>query len=108
MHCKKYFTLSQVYPAYTAAGARIHVASDVAHTVRSHSAPRLPPKEAVVTPQPTPASAAGTPAKKKLSTGGGGGGGGGHRVSQDMLMNMLRRESSVDCCVWTLQSCHTI
>ena len=66
-----------MYPAYTAAGARIHVASDVAHTVRSHSAPRLPPKEAVVTP---PTSAAGTPAKKKLSTGGGGGG--GHRVSQ--------------------------
>ena len=71
---------SQVYPAYTAAGARIHVASDVAHTVRSHSAPRLPPKEAVVTP---PTSAAGTPAKKKLSTGGGGGG--GHRVSQALL-----------------------
>ena len=73
---------SQVYPAYTAAGARIHVASDVAHNVRSHSAPRLPPKEAVVTP-PTSASAAGTPAKKKLSTGGGGGG--GHRVSQALL-----------------------
>ena len=62
----------QVYPAYTAAGARIHVASDVANNVRSHSAPRLPPKEAM-TP---PAAAVGTPAKKKLSSGGG-----GHRVS---------------------------
>ena len=66
--------ISQVYPAYTAAGARIHVASDVANNVRSHSAPRLPPKEAM-TPSPC-ASAAGTPAKKKLSTGGA-----GHRVS---------------------------
>ena len=67
-----------MYPAYTAAGARIHVASDVANNARSHSAPRLPPKEAN-----TPSPAAGTPNKKKLSSSAG-----GHRVSHFIVQSL--------------------
>ncbi len=72
-------TAHLVYPAYTAAGARIHV-SDV--TMRSASAPRLPPKEP-------------SPPKKRLSSqqprqhhrsgGGGGGGGSGVGVSKTTI-----------------------